>query len=243
MRSAAARRLTTGDAPDRRDAPLPSPAVAAAVHDMFGLTAVQAAGALWHRGCGGDGRCELAAAMGDRVMALFVAEEARDRGGADSEAAVARYVEAHCNRTVQAAVARRLGVADELTARGAWGTTGGAPSDHTVATVLEALFAACYDVHGAGRTRRAVAAHITAVAALSPRPPPPPPAAVVARETAALGLPPVVFVTRPWPDGSVAADAWVFDDSADGHCVLRGTPAASMRAAVEDTAAALLRLY
>lgn len=220
-------------------APLPSVRLQRHVEELFGLSPSQAAPAIWHRGVGGDGRCERLAARGDRILEYCITQ--RETG---SEAAMARSVERYCCNAALASVAHKLTVVDELMDRGSWRLAGTQPSDHTLGTVVEALVAACHDVHGVARVNEAVTALVamidTATAAdavLSGKNLGESAAARLARKTVMLRISPAVFVVRSGVDG-LCADVYVFEP--DPRRMLTGPARETLREAVEASAGRLL---
>ena len=122
--------------------PTPSRAVEGVLREIFDLSLLEGASALWPRGVGGDGSCELLAARGDRLLEWVVVQQLPPSLRAECD--VATHTVKYTSNAALAAAARVLKLNTELRIRAG----GREPSEHELGTVVEALLMAAYNVKG-----------------------------------------------------------------------------------------------
>ena len=137
-------------------APIPSGRLSARLKEIFRLSPEQASSALWVRGAGGDGRAELLAARGDRILELVLVEGVLRCNRAAVEHDATQTAQRYASNYALAAAARSIGVHEYLLDHGQWRACGQEPSDHVLGTVIEALVAASWDVFAMNGAEAAV---------------------------------------------------------------------------------------
>ena len=144
--------------------PTPSRAVEGILLDTFNLSLLEAASAVWPRGAGGDGCCELLAARGDRLLEWIVVQQLPQTLRAECDVAT-HTIKYTCNASL-AAAARVLTLNGELRIR----MGGREPSEHELGTVVEALLMAAHTAKGMDVSSRAVCKLMAIIDALPPLP-------------------------------------------------------------------------